>query len=71
MPRGAFYVFPNIGGLGVTSRELADKSLYQGSVATLAGPACGKCGEGFLRLSYATSLETIRHALHRISETIG
>ena len=71
MPRGAFYVFPNISELGVTSRELADTLLYQGSVATLAGTAFGKYGEGFLRLSYATSLETIRHALHRIRETVG
>jgi aspartate/methionine/tyrosine aminotransferase len=71
MPRGGFYVFPNISELGVTSRELADKLLYQGSVATLAGTAFGKYGEGFLRLSYATSLETIRHALLRIRETIS
>ena len=71
MPQGAFYVFPNISELGVTSRELADKLLYQGGVATLAGTAFGKYGEGFLRLSYATSLEKIRHALHRIRETTG
>jgi aspartate/methionine/tyrosine aminotransferase len=71
MPRGAFYVFPNISELGVTSRELADKLLYEGSVTTLAGTAFGKYGEGFLRLSYATSLETIRHGLLRIRETIG
>ncbi|MGO8704433.1 MAG: pyridoxal phosphate-dependent aminotransferase [Candidatus Brocadiia bacterium] len=71
MPHGAFYVFPNISELGVTSRELADKLLYQGGVATLAGTAFGKYGEGFLRLSYATSLEKIRHALHRIRETTG
>ncbi|MGD1000117.1 MAG: pyridoxal phosphate-dependent aminotransferase [Candidatus Brocadiia bacterium] len=71
MPHGAFYVFPNISELGVTSRELADKLLYQGSVATLAGTAFGKYGEGFLRLSYATSLDKIRHALHRIREAIG
>ena len=71
MPHGAFYVFPNISELSVTSRELADKLLYEGSVATLAGTAFGEYGEGFLRLSYATSLEKIRHALHRIRETIG
>jgi aspartate/methionine/tyrosine aminotransferase len=71
MPRGAFYVFPNITGLGVTSRELANLLLYHGSVATLAGTAFGKYGEGYLRLSYAASLETIRRALHRIRETVG
>jgi aspartate aminotransferase len=71
MPQGAFYVFPNISELGVTSRELADKLLYEGSVATLPGTAFGEYGEGFLRLSYARSLETIQHALHRIRETIG
>jgi aspartate aminotransferase len=71
MPRGAFYVFPNISELGVTSRELADALLYQGSVATLAGTAFGKYGEGYLRLSYAASLENIRRALNRIRDTIG
>ncbi len=63
--------FPEHHELGITSRELADKLLNEGSVATLAGTAFGKYGEGFLRLSYATSLEKIRHALHRIRETIG
>jgi aspartate/methionine/tyrosine aminotransferase len=71
MPHGAFYVFPNITELDVTSSELADKLLYEGSVATLAGTAFGKYGEGFLRLSYATSLENIHHALLRIRETVG
>ena len=71
MPHGAFYVFPNISELGVTSRELADKLLYEGSVATIPGTAFGEYGEGFLRLSYTTSLETIRRGLHRIRETIG
>jgi aspartate/methionine/tyrosine aminotransferase len=71
MPHGAFYVFPNTSELGVTSRELADKLLYEGSVATLSGTAFGEYGEGFLRLSYARSLETIQHALHRIRETVG
>jgi aspartate/methionine/tyrosine aminotransferase len=71
MPHGAFYVFPNITELDVTSSELADKLLYEGSVATLAGTAFWKYGEGFLRLSYATSLENIHHALLRIRETVG
>jgi aspartate/methionine/tyrosine aminotransferase len=49
----------------------AQKHDCEGSVATLAGTAFGEYGEGFLRFSYATSLETIRHALLRIRETIG
>ena len=71
VPRGAFYVFPNISELNVTSRELAGILLYQASVATLAGTAFGKYGEGYLRLSYSASLDTIHRGLHRIRETLG
>jgi aspartate/methionine/tyrosine aminotransferase len=62
-PRGAFYAFPNIGGTGLSSRELADRLLAEAGVAVLAGTAFGGYGEGYLRLSYANSLENIEEAL--------
>lgn len=65
-PKGAFYLFPNITGLGRPSKEIADYFLYEGGIAALAGPDFGTYGEGFLRFSYATSLENIQKALERI-----
>ena len=70
-PHGAFYVFPNITGVGMTSREVADLLLYEGGVATLAGTAFGRFGEGYLRLSYANSTENLERALERISATLA
>lgn len=70
-PHGAFYVFPNIKHLGKTSKEVADYLLYEAGVATLAGTSFGKYGEGYLRLSYATSLENIHKALGRMREALG
>ena len=66
-PRGAFYAFPNIEGTGLRAQELADRLLEEAGVATLAGTAFGAGGEGFLRLSYATSLEQIDQALARMA----
>jgi aspartate/methionine/tyrosine aminotransferase len=65
-PDGAFYVFPNIEGAGMTSREAADYLLYDAGVATLSGTAFGANGEGFLRLSYANSYDNLRTALDRM-----
>ena len=70
MPRGAFYAFPDITGTGRKSRELADYLLADASVATLAGTAFGAHGEGFLRLSYANSIENIHKALDRIDVAV-
>ncbi len=70
-PRGAFYAFPNIEGTGLRARELADRLLEEAGVATLAGTAFGAGGEGFLRLSYATSLEQIEQALARMGEFLA
>jgi aspartate/methionine/tyrosine aminotransferase len=68
-PKGAFYVFPNITGLGLgDSARVADRFLYEAGVAALAGTAFGRAGEGHLRLSYANSLENIQLALARIAE---
>jgi len=65
-PKGAFYLFPNITGLDRPSKEIADYFLNEGGIAALAGPDFGAYGEGFLRFSYATSLENIQKALERI-----
>lgn len=71
LPHGAFYVFPNITGLGMTSREVADLLLYEGGVATLAGTSFGRFGEGYIRLSYANSTENLEKALERIRATLA
>ena len=65
-PLGAFYVFPNVTGLGLSSKELADKILDEAGVAVLSGTAFGGYGEGYLRLSYANSIPNIQKALDRI-----
>jgi aspartate/methionine/tyrosine aminotransferase len=65
-PGGAFYAFPNITGTGLSSRELADALLNEAGVAVLAGTAFGAFGEGYIRLSYANSIEQIERALAQI-----
>jgi aspartate/methionine/tyrosine aminotransferase len=65
-PDGAFYVFPNIEGTGMTSREAADYLLYGAGVAALSGTAFGKNGEGYLRLAYANSYDNLQTALDRM-----
>lgn len=69
-PHGAFYVFPNIAGTGKSSRDLADLLLNEAGVACLSGTAFGKFGEGYLRFSYANSLENIEKALERIAKVM-
>ena len=70
VPDGAFYVFPDITGTGFNSKELADKLLYEAGVACLAGTSFGKFGEGFLRFSYANSVENINEAIKRIKSVL-
>lgn len=65
-PQGAFYVFPNIQGTGKSSSEVANLILDQGGVALLPGNSFGSHGEGYLRLSYANSLENIQKAIEKI-----
>ena len=65
-PQGAFYVFPNITETGQTSADLQARLLKDAGVAALSGTAFGPCGEGFLRFSYANSVENIRLALEAI-----
>ena len=68
-PQGAFYVFPNVRGLGLpSSAEVADRLLNEAGVATLAGTCFGEAGEGYLRLSYANSLANLEKAVTRIGE---
>ena len=63
---GAFYAFPNIAGTGLTSREAQDRFLEEAGVATIAGTSFGAWGEGYLRFSYANSIDNIREAIRRI-----
>jgi aspartate/methionine/tyrosine aminotransferase len=69
-PKGAFYVFPNITRTGYSSRALADKLLEEAGVACLSGTAFGEFGEGYLRFSYANSMENIQEALGRMRAVI-
>src|SRR5712691_11734521 len=69
VPHGAFYVFANVRGLGLsTSAEVADRLLEEAGVAVLAGTCFGRAGEGYLRLSYANSLANLEKAVSRIAE---
>lgn len=65
-PYGAFYVFPSIKKFGMTSDEFANRLLEEEKVAVVPGTAFGDCGEGFLRISYAYSLENLKIALGRV-----
>jgi len=69
-PRGAFYVFPNVKSFGVESKKLADHILQDAGVAVLSGTAFGSYGEGYLRLSFANSVENLKAAMERISEFV-
>jgi aminotransferase len=69
-PYGAFYVFPSIQKLGMTSDEFAETLLREEKVAVVPGTAFGDCGEGFLRISYAYSLDALKTALDRIEQFV-
>lgn len=69
-PYGAFYVFPSIKGFGMTSDEFATKLLEEEKLAIVPGTAFGDCGEGFLRISYAYSIEQLKTALDRMENFI-
>lgn len=70
MPAGAFYVFPNVSALGAPTGAIADRLLSEAGVALLSGTAFGQAGEGYLRLSYANSLENLQEALRRIAANV-
>lgn len=69
-PFGAFYVFPSIKKFGMTSEEFANRLLQEEKVAVVPGTAFGDCGEGFLRISYAYSLEDLKKALERLERFV-
>jgi len=70
-PLGAFYLFPNISGVGLPSEEFAGRLLNEAGVAALPGTAFGEYGEGYLRLSFANSLENLEEALERIRRFVA
>ena len=70
-PYGAFYVFPCIKEFSMTSEEFATKLLMEEKVAVVPGTAFGDCGEGFLRISYAYSLENLKEAVSRIHKFVN
>ena len=70
-PLGAFYVFPCIREFGMTSDEFAERLLREEKVAIVPGTAFGDCGEGFLRISYAYSLENLKEALSRLERFVN
>lgn len=69
-PKGAFYVFPNISKTGMKSEELANYIIEEAKVCLLPGTAFGSQGEGFLRLSYASSLESIHEGIKRLKKAM-
>lgn len=70
-PYGAFYVFPCIKEFGMTSDEFAERLLKEEKVAVVPGTAFGDCGEGFLRISYAYSLENLKIAMEKIGAFVA
>ena len=69
-PKGAFYVFPNITKTKLTSEEFCNRLIHEKKVACVPGTAFGKAGEGYMRCSYASSIENLREALLRIAEFV-
>ncbi|WP_455615794.1 aminotransferase class I/II-fold pyridoxal phosphate-dependent enzyme [Eisenbergiella sp.] len=70
-PYGAFYVFPCIREFGMTSDEFATRFLQEEKVAVVPGTAFGECGEGFIRISYAYSLENLKVAIGRLADFVA
>lgn len=70
MPKGAFYVFPNIKKTGMTSKEFEDRLLNEAHVACLAGTSFGAFGEGYVRFSYANSLKNLKKAMDRVEQFV-
>ncbi|HRE22367.1 MAG TPA: aminotransferase class I/II-fold pyridoxal phosphate-dependent enzyme, partial [Rhabdaerophilum sp.] len=70
-PKGAFYAYPNIKATGWKAKKLAAQLLEEAGVATIGGPDFGVHGEGYIRLSYANSLENIERALERMGDFLA
>lgn len=71
LPKGAFYVFPYIGEFGLTSNEFALQLLDEQKVACVPGTAFGPSGEGFLRCSYAASMDHLKEAMSRMAQFVS
>jgi aspartate/methionine/tyrosine aminotransferase len=69
-PKGAFYAFPNITGTGLSSKEFAEKAMYEAGVALLAGTAFGVFGDGYVRISFANSQENLQEAIERLRKIL-
>ena len=69
-PFGAFYMFPSIKRFGMTSDEFANRLLQEEKVAVVPGTAFGDCGEGFLRISYAYSIDNLKEAVGRLKKFV-
>ncbi len=70
-PKGAFYLFPNIEGTGLSSMEFAKTLLEKGGVSTVPGNGFGAEGEGYLRLCFAQSMEELEKAVERMAKVTG
>jgi aminotransferase len=70
-PLGAFYAFPDIRSTGLTSTEFAEQFLKEEKVAIVPGNAFGECGEGYVRISYAASMDNIREAMRRLQSFVA
>ena len=71
MPEGAFYIYPYIGGYGLTSEEFCERLLMEEKCAIVPGTAFGECGEGYARISYAYSVKHIAEALEKIEKFVN
>ena len=71
MPKGAFYVFSDVSSTGLSDEDFALRLLKEHQVACVPGSAFGASGAGFVRMSYATSMEKIRVAVGRIGRMLG
>ena len=69
-PKGAFYCFPSIKRTGMSSEEFCERLLLSKKVAVVPGSAFGECGEGFVRISYAYSVDHIKEGISRIGEML-
>jgi aminotransferase len=70
LPKGAFYVFPSVKCLGMSSEQLAEALVREAGVLAVPGSAFGPCGEGYLRVSYAAAYEKLEEAMNRIEKVI-
>jgi aspartate/methionine/tyrosine aminotransferase len=69
-PKGAFYAFPNIRGTGLSSKDFAEKAMYEAGVALLAGTAFGEFGDGYIRVSFANSQDNLTEAIERLRKIL-